>query len=424
MKKMRIFFSMIMMALCMLVSVSAWAMPPVDGIYEKKDESGNVTAKMFVITLKGKASETQEGMTMETSGGAPVIALQALDGQGNVTEELATCYSWKTDTAGAGETGIRLRGETMQSAAKKGSKFTPEIFSTSFGEQVEFRFVNEGRGTAYNCGDALNGEYVKNDSATSYYPLSALLYVYEKTFNFQAFLNRSISPNSYTLSDEQDSGPWHGDYYVLNVSHPERKEMWTVTAEKKLRIVMENHQRDYFFPFVKNDYHGEPSFVGITWSAFTGEAMSSTNALYLHRHITLYAPEMLEDPDTFIRLTDFYSGEGPNAVTTNAMAILKPEDNDVMRLGHADVGDNGTIRFFKEMGSASIKGEGVRIREQPNTNCRILGEKDDGYPLQVLGFVRETGDTYMNFKWAKVKLEDGTVGYVSGQFIRGIDTPY
>ena len=424
MKRMRIFFSMIMMALCMLVSVSAWAMPPVDGIYEKKDESGNVTAKMFVITLKGKASETQEGMTMETSGGAPVIALQALDGQGNVTEELATCYSWKTDTAGAGETGIRLRGETMQSAAKKGSKFTPEIFSTSFGEQVEFRFVNEGRGTAYNCGDALNGEYVKNDSATSYYPLSALLYVYEKTFNFQAFLNRSISPNSYTLSDEQDSGPWHGDYYVLNVSHPERKEMWTVTAEKKLRIVMENHQRDYFFPFVKNDYHGEPSFVGITWSAFTGEAMSSTNALYLHRHITLYAPEMLEDPDTFIRLTDFYSGEGPNAVTTNAMAILKPEDNDVMRLGHADVGDNGTIRFFKEMGSASIKGEGVRIREQPNTNCRILGEKDDGYPLQVLGFVRETGDTYMNFKWAKVKLEDGTVGYVSGQFIRGIDTPY
>ena len=424
MKKIRIFFSMIMMALCMLVSVSAWAMPPVDGIYEKKDESGNVTAKMFVITLKGKASETQEGMTMETSGGAPIIALQALDGQGNVTEELATCYSWKTDTAGAGETGIRLRGETMQSAAKKGSKFTPEIFSTSFGEQVEFRFVNEGRGTAYNCGDALNGEYVKNDSATSYYPLSALLYVYEKTFNFQAFLNRSISPNSYTLSDEQDSGPWHGDYYVLNVSHPERKEMWTVTAEKKLRIVMENHQRDYFFPFVKNDYHGEPSFVGITWSAFNGEAMSSTNALYLHRHITLYAPEMLEDPDTFIRLTDFYSGEGPNAVTTNAMAILKPEDNDVMRLGHADVGDNGTIRFFKEMGSASIKGEGVRIREQPNTNCRILGEKDDGYPLQVLGFVRETGDTYMNFKWAKVKLEDGTVGYVSGQFIRGIDTPY
>ncbi len=80
-------------------------------------------------------------------------------------------------------------------------------------------------------------------------------------------------------------------------------------------------------------------------------------------------------------MTDFYSGEGPNAITTNNMAILQPEDNDVMRLGHASVGDDGRIRFFKEMGRASIKGDGVRIREQPNTNCGILGEKDNGYPL-------------------------------------------
>ena len=424
MKRIRMLFSMIMMMLCMLITFSVWAMPPVDGIYEKKDENGYVRARMFVITLRGKASETQEGMTMETSGGAPVIALQALDGSGNVTEELATCYSWKTDTAGAGESGVRLRGETMQNALKKHSKFTPEIFSTSFGQQVEFGFVKEGRGTAYNCSDALNGEYVKNDSATKYYPLSALLYVYEKTFNFHAFLNRSISPNTYSLGDEQDAGPWHGDYYVLNVSNPDRKDMWTVTAEKNLRIVMENHQRNYHFLFVKNDYHGDPSWVGITWGAFTGEAMTSTNALYLHRHITVHAPEMLEDPDTFIRLTDFYTGEGPNAVTTNAMAILKPEDSDTMRLGHADVADNGSIRFFKEMGRASIKGDGVRIREQPNTNCGILGEKDTGYPLTVLGFVKETGEKYENYKWAKVKLDDGTVGYVSAQFIQGIDTPF
>jgi hypothetical protein len=66
-------------------------MLPEDGIYEKKDESGNVTARMFIITLDGKASETQEGRSMKTSAGAPIIALQALDGSGNVTEELATC---------------------------------------------------------------------------------------------------------------------------------------------------------------------------------------------------------------------------------------------------------------------------------------------------------------------------------------------
>ncbi len=72
-------------------------------------------------------------------------------------------------------------------------------------------------------------------------------------------------------------------------------------------------------------------------------------------------------------------------------------------------------------GSASLS---VRIREQPNTNCGILGEKDNGYPLTVLGFVKETGEKYLMFKWAKVRLDDGTVGYVSAQFIQGIDTPY
>ena len=424
MRRMRNLFSMILLLVCLLVTVSAWAMPPEDGIYEKKDGSGNVTARMFIITLRGKASETQEGFTMETSPGAPIIAMQALDGNGNVTEELATCYSWKTDTAGAGETGIRLRGETLQNAMQKYKKFTPEVFSTAFGQQVEFGFVNEGRANAYNCSDALNGEYVRNSSATNYYPLSVLLFVYEKTLNSQAFLNRGIAANTYSLSDEQEAGPWHGDYYVLNVSNPDRQDMWTVTAEKNLHIVMENHNRDYSFLFVRDNYHGDPSFVGITWSAFTGEAMTSVNALYLHRHMTVFAPEMLENPDTFIRLTDFYSGEGPDAVTTNAMAVLVPEGNDTMRLGHANISDRGNIQFFKEMGRAEIKGEGVRIREQPNTNCAILGEKDTGYPLTVLGFVKEPGEKYGTYKWAKVKLDDGTVGYVSGQFIRGIDTPF
>ena len=424
MRRMRILFSMIVMILCMLATVSAWAMLPEDGIYEKKDESGNVTARMFIITLNGKASETQEGRTMETSPGAPVIAMQALDGSGNVTEELATCYIWKTDTAGAGETGLRLRGETMQNALKKHSKFTPEVFSTSFGEQVGFGFVNKGEANAYNCSDALNGKYVKNDNATKYYPLSALLYVYEKLLNHNTFSSKTIQPNTYSLGDVEDAKPWHGDYYELNVSNPNRQDMWTVTADKQLHIVMENHQHNYYFLFVKKDYNAEPSWVGITWSNFTGTAMTSTNALYLHRYITLNAPEMLENPDTYIRMTDFYSGEGPNAITTNAMAILQPEDNDVMRLGHANVGDDGQIRFFKEMGRASIKGEGVRIREQPNTNSRILGEKDTGYPLTVLGLVKETGDKYEHYKWAKVKLDDGTVGYVSAQFIQGIDLSY
>ena len=129
MKRRNMFLTM-MTLLLLLISVSAWAMLPEDGIYEKKDESGIVTARMFIITLNGKASETQEGRTMETSTGAPIIALQALDGSGNVTEELATCYTWKTDTAGAGETGLRLRGETLQNGPAPAGRNTAERHET------------------------------------------------------------------------------------------------------------------------------------------------------------------------------------------------------------------------------------------------------------------------------------------------------
>ncbi len=58
MRRMRNLFSTILLLMCLLVTVSAWAMPPEDGIYEMKDVNGKVTARMFVITLRGKASET------------------------------------------------------------------------------------------------------------------------------------------------------------------------------------------------------------------------------------------------------------------------------------------------------------------------------------------------------------------------------
>jgi len=418
MKRLRLFLTTVMLTLCLMASVSVWAMPPQDGIYEKKDTAGRVTAKMFVITLAGKGE-------MQTSAGAPVIALQALDGSGSVTEELATCYSWKTDTAGAGETGIRLTGEDLVNSRTMFKNFTPKVFSTAFGEQVNFAFPSEGKAVASQCSEALDGEYVKNPDAVENYPLSAVIYAYERAANRGSFYARDSVSNTYRQTDYPSDEPYHGDYYKLELSNPAGEYLWNVIAEKKLHIVMSNTQHDYRFPFVGDNYHGDPSWAGTTWGAFTGTADTSTNALYLHRHMTLFAPDMLRNPETFIRMTDFYSGEGPEAVTTNAFSVLLQDGSELLQLGTADISDKGAwMRFRQMMGRAAIKGEGVRIREQPNTNCAILGEKNEGTPLTVAGFVRETGEKYGAFKWARVVLDDGTRGYVSGQYIKGINTPY
>lgn len=423
MKRLRTFITTLLLLLLLMAPAAVRAGLPQDGVYEKRDASGRVVAKMYVLSLEGRGAAGPGQLSMESSAGAPYIGLEAYDGNGHVTEALATSYIWKTDTAGAGETGIRLTGENLRNSMEPFKKFTPERFSTSFGEQVGFSFRDEGEAEAVNCSPALNGIYVRYSDVTGWYPLAMFLYAYEHSRNMKSFYDKAVASNTYTLG-EYEQKPYFGDYYCLNVSNPAKQDMWEVMAEKRFHIVMECHQHDFTFPFVKNDYHGDPSWVGITWGTFTGSAMTSTNALYLHRYITLNAPEMLDDPNTYIRMTDFYSGEGPDAVTTNAMAVLVPEGNDTMRLGHANISDRGTIQFFKEMGRAEIKGEGVRIREQPNTNCAILGEKDTGYPLTVLGFVKEPGEQYGSYKWAKVRLDDGTVGYVSGQFIRGIDTPF
>ncbi|MBR1589822.1 MAG: SH3 domain-containing protein [Acidaminococcaceae bacterium] len=424
MKRTRTLLTMLLLTMLLLISVTVRAALPQDGVYEKRDADGKVTAKMYVLTLSGKGLAGPGQRTLESSGGAPYIALEALDGNGNVTEALATAYSWKTDTAGAGETGIRLTGDNLRNSLERYKKFTPEKFSTSFGEQCEFSFLDEGEAHAYHCSPALDGTYVRYGDAEGGYPLAMFLYAYERAYNMNSFYRKDVPSNTY-VGDEYSETPYFGDYHYLHVSNPNQQVPWAVMAEKGFRIVMEDRHPDYHFLFVKDDYNGDPSWVGITWGAFTGTAMTNTNALYLHRHLTLHAPEVLEDPAAYIRLTDFYSGEGPEAVTTNAMAVLLNKNGELLQLAKADISDRGgEIRFRKMMGRASIKGEGVRIRQQPNTNCAILGEKDNGYPLTVLGFVQESGQEYSAHTWAKVRLDDGTVGYVSGQFIQGIDTPF
>ena len=423
MKRLPTLFTILMLAMLLMIAASAEAVRPDDGVYEKRDETGRVTAKMYVVTLSGKGVAGPGQRSMKSAGGAPYITLEAYDDSGQVTESLATAYSWKTPDAGAGESGIRLTGENMRNSLEYGKKFTPERFSTAFSEQVSFAFPAEGEAHAYRCSPALDGEYERSGDVTEWYPLAMILFAYERSYNGKSFYDKALSSNTYVLHDVRDTS-YFGDYYVLTVSNPAKPDMWEVMAEKNLHIVMESHHPEYRFLFVKKDYHGDPSWVGITWSSFTGTAMTSINALFLHRYLTLFAPEVLADPAAFIRLTDFYCGDGPEAVTTNVFSVLLEKNGELLKLGSAGVSDRGgEIRFRRMTGSSAIQGDGVRIRQAPTTASAVLSEKNNGFPLTVEGYVQQPGEKYPTFKWAKVRLDDGTVGYVSEQFIRKIETP-
>ena len=420
MKRARVLFTVLILAMLLLISVSVSAALPKDGVYEKRDGSGRVTAKMYVLTLGGRGASGPGQRSMASAAGAPYIAMEALDDGGAVTESATTSYSWKTPTAGAGETGLRLTGENLRNSLEISKKFTPEKISAAFGGQVNFSFRDEGEALVTHCSPALDGNYTRYGDAMGTYPLSMFLYAYERSYNMKSFYDKTVPFHTFSLNNYETT-PYFGDYYCLNVWDPNRPAPMEVMAEKGFHIVMEHRpQHDFYFLFVKDDYHGDPSWVGSAWGSFTGSAMTSTNALYLHRHLTLSAPEIVEHPNTFIRMTDFFCGEGPAAVTTNVLSVLLEENGELRELATAGVDDTGAIRLRKRMGRASIKGEGVRIRALPNTSCEILGEKDNGCPLTVKGFVKQTGEKYNAFTWARVVLDDGTEGYVSGQFVHDI----
>ena len=397
---MRTFLTILVSVMLLLISVSAWANRLEDGIYEKKDADGRITAKMFVTVMSGYATQLDVLGRLNMTSTSYIIALQALDDEGNVTEELATNYSGKTPVAGAGESGIRLTGENNRNAQDFNKEFTPEVFSTSFGQQVEFDFREPGKANAYHCSDALDGEYVLNPDATD-----------------------NMAPDTYKLLEEHRK-PYCGNYYNLEIKWKDRMNVGNVTAEKNMRIVMLNRENNYYFLFVKKNYHGDPSWVKETWREFTGTDDVMVNAMYLHRHMTLFAPEIVKDPYVYLRRMGSATRKGPDGkiVTTHTFWVMS-FNGKLMRLGRALVSDDGALRFYKEMGRGAIKGEAVRVRQTPDTNGKILGEFNTGYPLTVLGFVEQTGDHSYNFAWAKVQLDNGATGYVYGKYISGVDTP-
>ena len=421
---MRTFLTILVSVLLLLISVSAWAMRPEEGIYEKKDADGRITARMFVIVMSGYATKLDVLGRLNMTDTGYIIALQALDGEGNVTEELASNYSQKTPVVGAGESGIRLTGENIRNAQDFNKEFTPEVFSTSFGQQVEFDFREPGKAGAHHCSDALDGEYVLNPDATGDYPVSAVVFAYEHAYNFNSFLkSKDMAPDTYKLLEEHRK-PYCGNYYNLEIKWKDRMNVGNVTAEKNMRIVMLNRENNYYFLFVKKNYHGHPSWVKETWREFTGTDDVMVNAMYLHRHMTLFAPEIVKDPYVYLRRMGSATRKGPDGkiVTTHTFWVMS-FNGKLMRLGRALVSDDGALRFYKEMGRGAIKGEAVRVRQTPDTNGKILGEFNTGYPLTVLGFVEQTGDHSYNFAWAKVQLDNGATGYVYGKYISGVDTP-
>ena len=341
MKHTRILLTLAMFLLTMLLSVPALAVMPEQGLYEKRNETGQITARMYVTARNGKGE-------MAAAAKDLCITLEALDANGSVTEQVVSDYlESPINSNGVGLEGFRLTGEDLrhsQNYSESVPRFYPKRFSVMWGRHIEFNVPVDRRVIVRNCGENLNGSYVLNSSKECYVTLPALIFTYEKTYCPKQYDYKHEPAGYYALGRAIKESNYHtGKDYVLHVNNPPKDDHWNLIADQQMHIVMENRYNDYRFLFVRDNYATE--WIDSIWNNFMGYDLVDVSMLFLHQYITRNAPELLANPAAFFRVTDLYKGKAD--IQTWVVDILLPENNGETKLGSALVSNHADIQLRK-----------------------------------------------------------------------------
>lgn len=363
MKYTRILLTLSVFLLALLLSAPAWAVLPEQGLYEKRDEAGNVTARMYVTAINGKGE-------MAAAAKELCITLEAIDANGNITGQVVSDYLESPVYAnGVGMDGFRLTGENLrnsQTFSENFPRFYPERFSVLWGSNhVVFNVSGDRRVRVSNCGGGLDGSYALNSSGECYVTLPALLFVYEKSFCPKQYDYKNEPAGYYALGrNPKDTTCHKGEEYALHVNNPPHDDHWNLIADPQMYIVMENRNSDYHFPFVRDNY--ATAWIDSAWQNFPGSDQVNESMLFLHQYITRNAPELLANPAAFFRITDTYKGKGD--IVTWEVVILLPDNNGETKLGSALVSNHADVQIARGDEPLNVKKKKVKEKKEKAKN--------------------------------------------------------
>ncbi|WP_167881472.1 SH3 domain-containing protein [Leptospira bourretii] len=84
----------------------------------------------------------------------------------------------------------------------------------------------------------------------------------------------------------------------------------------------------------------------------------------------------------------------------------------------------GNLIFFRAPGSYKIADNKVRVRKEPSVKSEIITELNKDTPIEVIADAEVYEEVFPHYgTWGKVKLDDGTEGYVYGAFLRAPAEP-
>ena len=400
----------------LLWCAQAFAMLPVEGVYEKVDDNGNVVARLQCWDAEGSVG--REGENWGNSSGAPYICVQGF-ANGTEVSQTATCYIWKNDATGSGETAVVLNreacakaeaeqplmGERRQDVAAFSWKSEDEVYVGM--QKPDHSFDKE-----------MSGNYRRVDRAREL-PISMLMYAYEKNQKPEWFSAGAAKPR-FVYSLLPVSGPFNLKY--LKIQDDEYDWHLDVYAENDFNVIIEAdrfNKQDFYFPFVHNNF---VSRTENTWAYANVEgpmpeaaAMKCLRQLYLDDSYAGLRP----GSNGGLRLQDFYGGEGANAVYTHTFSsVLSLVEMGYVQKGWLSLSSNGDFKVTNYTGNATVNGTEIRFRLFPSAEGRILGEMNNGETVKCLGFV-DAPDR----RWAHIERANGDVGFMADQYLRGVERP-
>lgn len=386
-----------------LVSTCLYVMPafaaPQVGVYQQMYADGRLKSTVTVLKNPG----TGDLMAMNGMGDSTYICMDALDKDGIEVEEYAVKYNPEAEPA----YGFTINASNLRKC-EEADWFNVEANK----KHANFNFIDDEKVIVSGAGSLYDGVYHFSPRSNAEANYALLAYAYEATKKPNLAYDGQGVAASYNIF-QFVKYPTLVNLQIKNSGEQEKN----VLLDKGFNIAMEYSQQGnaIYKPFFMSDNYVE--WAGSNLSGLQQWVNDDLGALYMHQYIARNYPSLAKANNIKLRAVDFYGGEGENAVFTRVYDVLKNVDGDEMLSARASHSDNGRMNVIQYIGNKSVTGDEVRLRQFPNTNCKILGYVNRGDVVKVLGLTE-------NREWAAVEIPNSPIGfqigYISTQFVAGV----
>lgn len=372
----------------------AFAMLPEPGLYEKRNASGRLEAELSIFRPEGVSY--YDGRNMAN---IEYLYFRRFSSDGKCMEEEATSYDWKTDVAGSGWGKIRIKGKDCVSCYE-GHMFYSEPVTIENSRDA-FTFAEKDiADVSIHENRFLSGRY-KKVKGTPHMGPALMIYAYEKKFAGDFTSERKPSIYSYRKHSFAD---------IHVAEKMEGKIRKGIIFDGGFNIVLMDNMRSEYFPLFVS--------YGFSKSAFLGRASSDPllNSVYMYNWLLRKNYVCLPDICApYVKMTDFYSGEGENAITTCAYEVrFNLSDGSRVVVAKGDVTDSREIRGESFSGRYSIDGDGAALMAVPKSDGRIIMKLQNGTDIDCFGYVLSDGAS----GWRYCRAGNGSGGFISSKFLR------